>query len=697
MSRTGEVLATLLATLAASHAAMAGDQYPQFIEQGYRVDYMVGIGASGLAPLDIDGDGAQEVVFSALAGNAHLIAALDRQADGSFRIKHEHVVFPDDIVRILGRVEADQPRVLTVGRNGIVREYGGAPFAELRRFQTQPNALTAAIGDLDGDAEQDLVVLSSTAVLAYALSDGHLVRSHAAVGFTDMVLAQLDADPALEIVLTGDTTGRVLDGATSATEWEQPGGFGGSLAAGRFGSDGVERWAGAAWKQVDVYQPWKPAWSIAPMGFVRQVARVAERADSDLLVLDEYDALSVYEDGEKLRFRFLHEGTEISNMIGADVEGDGQNAIVFASSLSWTSYRSIGVLDIGTGQLLGEVFTDRGPYLETAVGDINGDDRQEVAAVTYQHGSRGTLVLFDLATGLPRWSSPYPWPSSESLFLPIVELIAVPRTNGGGSDLALLEQQGSLRFIDGVTLEQKWRTASAPLDSGTALALIDYDRDGIQDFVAGIRVGTSAGGQLRVLSGRDGTLLWQSVLMGGMFTNVTQVVVSDASAQGGPRQIIALLGYDLRAFDADTGLLNWTLDIGEAIVGHVSEGVSGPELIVGTSDGRLQFYDVGQAGVAPELLRQFTLPEPLNTVTALDDDVHLLLATTHDGLALIDGSTGESRAVSSAVSTFPTATRGAPSVFRHSPGSWQIIIGSDAGMYRFRLVLSESIFSDGLD
>lgn len=696
MDRASTVLSALLATLTTADMALAGDHYPQFVEQGYRIDYMVGIGTSGLVSLDIDGDSAQEVVFSALAGGEQFIAALDAQADGSFRITHERIVFPDDLFRILGRMEGSQPRIITLGRNGIVREYGGVPFFELRRFQTQPQAVAAALGDVDGDGQQELVVLTPTTVLAYALTDGHLVRSHAAAGFTELVLAQLDADPALEVVLTGENVGRVLDGATAAIEWEQPGGFGRWLTAGRFGPGGTTSWAGATWSGATVYRPWAAVWTIPSLEGIRRIASAADGPTADVLVVDEYgSALSVYDTNQQLRFRFVNDGLETSSIVGADVDGNGRNAIVFASSKSWLSIRSMGVLDGDTGQLLDEVFTDKGPYLKTVIGDFDGDGRQEIAATASPYESRFELALFDLATGLPKWTSTYSWPPTQPLSSPIADLVTVPK--GKGSDLALLDRRGNLRFIDGTTLEQTWWVPSPPGVAGEALALIDYDQDGTQDFVVGNRIGISAGVQLRVLSGRDGALLWQSVVMGGMFTSANQVVVADASAHGGRRQLIAVLNDGVRAYDADTGLLDWILDAGGATVSHVNEGVTGPELVVTTPDGQLQFYDAGHAGAEPVLLRQFTLATPLRTLTALDDDVRLLLATTRNGPLLIDGGTGEIRASSLPISAFSTSSAAPPSVFRQSPNTWQIAVGTEVGMYRYRLVMEETIFADGLD
>lgn len=692
-------LAAMWAALFSPAAALAGNDYPQLLEQGYRIDAIGNIGANGLTAVDIDGDGADETVFGAWAGGGQqILAVLDAQADGSFRIAHERVVFPDDIVRVLSHTEGGQPRILTVGRNGVVREYGAVPFVELRRFQTQAQALTAALGDLDADGHQELVVLTPAGVLAYALGSGQLVRTLAGSGFQDMVLAQLDADPALEIVLTGNDTGRVLDGATSAVEWERPGGFGQMLTAGRFGPGGAMRWAGASGNGIVVYEPWSPSWLTYPPGGVRVLAHAADGPASDVLAISDYrNALSVYEPDQSLRFEFFNNGSSISSMIGADIAGDGRHAIVFASGETSSVDRSLGVLDVETGQLLGEFVSTNGPYLKTAIGDVDGDGRPEIVAIANQFTGARAVTLFDLATGSLKWTSPYVWPSTRPLTSTLFGVALTPRAQGTGSDVVLLDRHGSVRVIDGRTLETVLWIAGSNGESAADLALIDYDGDGTQDFVLGLQVGAASGAQIKVISGRDGTVLWRSVLMGGSSTSMSRVMVTGASATGDRRRLIAVLSDGLRAYDADTGVLEWALEATYQAVGYARNGANGPELIASGEGGRLQFRDMSIPGVTPPLLREYVLPASIEAVAALDEDVRLLLAATAEGMLLIDGTTGDIRARSPSMTPFSTWVDAPLSVVRQSDSAWQVVTGTDTALYRHRVVLDEAIFSDGLD
>ena len=73
-------------------------------------------------------------------------------------------------------------------------------------------------------------------LVAYSLTSGAQLWS-APVGtsyYASLHVAQLDADPALEIVLSG-MPGTIVDGATRATEWAYKDGFAQLLEHGRFG------------------------------------------------------------------------------------------------------------------------------------------------------------------------------------------------------------------------------------------------------------------------------------------------------------------------------------------------------------------------------------------------------------------------------------------------------------------------------
>src|SRR4029079_10635585 len=114
------------------------------------------------------------------------------------------------------------------------------------------------VADIDADGRLEAVLGSSDnfaqngQIFAVDLLTGAPEWSRSSAGA--IALANLDADPALEIVL-GAAPGRVLDGATGALDWEYPGGFGRSVAAGRFLAGGAPGFvAGAEFQQLTGYQ-----------------------------------------------------------------------------------------------------------------------------------------------------------------------------------------------------------------------------------------------------------------------------------------------------------------------------------------------------------------------------------------------------------------------------------------------------------
>src|SRR5690606_22355222 len=91
----------------------------------------------------------------------------------------------------------------------------------------------------------------------------------------DLMLAQLDADAALEIVAAA-TPGVVIDGATQAIDWSWPAGFGAYLAPGHFQpGGGVQFVAAETWFRFTVFQsaPWQALWQ-AELGDIEAIHAV---------------------------------------------------------------------------------------------------------------------------------------------------------------------------------------------------------------------------------------------------------------------------------------------------------------------------------------------------------------------------------------------------------------------------------------
>lgn len=244
---------------------------------------------------------------------------------------------------------------------------------------------------------------------------------------------------------------------------------------------------------------------------------------------------------------------------------------------------------------------------------------------------------------------------------------------------------GRILVVDGTTLQQTLRIDNLALRDVSDLALVDYDGDGVEDFV--VVSDDFSTSTIDVFSGVNGAHLWHSPAMAG---RALQMLIVERSER---TELVAVFGNGLRAYDRITGLLNWWL-AADASTGaaYVENGVQGAEIVTLSREGNLAFHDAGTR----MLLRTRTVPAPVSAAAALDGDIQTLIVASGGKLLLINGATGQNLAESAPFPLF--RMEGAHlSLRRESSEAWTIVSGTQAALYRHRLVLGEHIFTSGFD
>jgi len=690
-------------------AGSAGASFPSLDPVDRRMDFMPHPGNGQLLAADLDGDGVAELVLDGspwATGSPPpfpAVLAVLRHTPAGYDVAPARVLpVSAPTARLLRHRVGGVDQVVVVDQEGMVREYRGLDLEQVSAFPIATGAQSAAVGDVDADGHDDLVVLTATELHTYVLSDGRPVRSYAVSGCYDLALAPLDADPALEIILAGCVPGLVLDGATHATDWSYIDGFGVRVAVGRFGDATSHQWLGAErWYSYTVFRgaPWSPLWSGKARLDISAVAagRLAGSTRDMALIGDaQWGAVHVV-DGASGEERFAVQNSEngVRSIVTADLDGDQAAELAFNGGTSVITIAS-GV----DGQRLARIPMSRSPFQGAGYGDVDGDGRLELVTVTATEVA--TLATFDLTSGQRTWDSRWSDPIIALSIWRMSRSKAVLRkqTDGDGMDIVLGGEylgEGRLIVFDGVTKQIKlnlFSFSTPALRNMTIkdIALMHYDGDGVEDLVLAVYDTSLSKVALQVISGADGALLWRSVSMGDGTTTIHQVVPIEDPITPGRGLLVAALSDSVRAYDRTTGLLSWVIPLANAGIAHIVSGESDGELAVFSSSGEVRFFDLNTLAQ----LRQFTLPGPLRTLHAVNGDLRRLLVATADQLMLIDGLTGVTSALSQALDDFPE-TGAYLSVVPLGGDAWEVASATELALYRHRLRLSEALFDDGFD
>ena len=675
--------------------AMAGA--PQLDEIGRHAPGVSQGGPARIAIADFDHDGLDDIVVAARSGTA----LFQVYGQGAAGIESKQVVFVPDttLVRVLAVSVAGQPQLVTVADDGFVRRYAGWPLVEVHSFDAGGDpVLYAAAGDIENDGTLELVTGSgygSWTLRTHVLLDGEPRWSLTGPGqfSEDILLGQFDADPALEILVAG-SPGVVVDGATRATQWTYKDGFGDFIAPAHFQAAGGNQFVTAhGLGHVMAFQsaPWTPVWDVS-LGSVSALA-VAD-LDNDGIddVITAGGSLVSVIDGSTrtIRLSIPSQAYELSSVAAWDHDGDGQEGLVFGIGEGIVAEFSIvRLVDADDGTTLWNIPATQAPaYQGVAVRRHAGK-----TSLVYAFGGDsavGGWAQIDADSGASQWQSPAP----EDYLDPFEIRERPPLFVSGGARLVLTGDhwKAGARFIalDAQSHELAW-----VLDGNSTPALLDRR---ITD-AAEVAIGDAStivactrgddGKRLMLIDAETGTLTWASVAMtvGG-----TQCgVMAGSFSAGASPLVVAVLESSLRAYDPTTHVLAWTLPGAADGASLLERGIAAREFVV-FAGSELRFHDAASR----ELLRSFDLGMPVTAVRQVHGNIHGLVVAAGGHLLLVDGANGAVLSASDYLG-HDLASGNRIATTDLGGGYTLIAVGSEGGVFRYRLYTGDGIFDDGFE
>ena len=662
---------------------------------------------------DFDGDGLQDVVVLGSVNYSELIQVVGVQPGQGWKIKQ--VIIPEfsyayapDGSNLATWADKDGAHLL-YNRGRSFSEYAGWPLTLVRRIELgdSEHISDALVADVDNDGVFELITANNDwdhAVRAYSLITGSLLWETVNLSAYNSTLhvAQLDADPALEIVVTG-IPGAIFDGATHAIEWQYKDGLGPFVEHGRFGGSSP-RFASLG-NRLTMFQsqPWSPLWDFDNLNARSSAVSDIDGDQIDELIVssDNFPRSILAMDVQSQTVRSSFPENSALQIAAADFDGDPAKEIAIGRYAYYyeTPSNSFRVINATTGadEFVIPTFAP-GPYIAGGfISDAGAIDLIFGSGSSTNSGGNfaGTISRIDSSNGAIRWRT-----AADSTLnltrisnLQVASMIGQPQpvVLAAGTDSNFgYAQVVALRSSDGGVL---WRmnSSNSALPENVAvngMSAIDLDGDTLADSVL---VCTSEP-RLRLFNAADRSQIWSSVAMASDCRGVMQM------SSNGSKEFVAVLDGGLRAYDAETHLLSWSLPFWNGLTGatYLPRGVAGPELALFSNYSSIVFYDAETRS----FLRELEYPE-LGPIQAIAQptgaSVHDLLVSMKDKLYVVDGVTGTFSASSEGLG-IDVGRVNQLAIHDDVSGSVLIGAGSEVAVSTYRMSrFSDAIFSGGFE
>jgi hypothetical protein len=611
----------------------------------YYAAFGSGIGASNIVIGPISaGGGAPEIL---VGGNSNHDSGLDdfwqalryNPTTGNYDQIFVSPIYPQSyynaaVIRIgIANIIGDSnPEIVAMYNDGRIHIYDFATKKELGYIDTgHTDVQGLALSDLDGDGRAELLVTTLNTLLVYNGS-GDLLWQVAGAGGSDVVVGQMDNDPALEIATTN---GAVVDVGTHAVQWTRSGGFGAHLRLAPLPGENYQQLIGAVTEQAaNGY----PAYYVYAYDIARQLLRwsipstyridAVEVADVDndgtpeVILGDgtfnnnQSSTVHVHDlitQAQKWAINNPEHG--VTNIAVADVNGDGVVDLLWGAGGDLDKTAHLYVADTNNRHVINWQDLDlRGPFVGPAIGDLDGDGQPELVVCAYTQASNdysqsGVILVFDLATLTLRAVSP---PVVDGGATAIHDLKLRDVNGDGRMEIVIASEFGYgnagvieiYSFDSSNAFTRIWTNPTRPQYSPFSFVEVaDLDGNGTQEIIAGSTVTSSAApGSFVYIYDYPSTTPWTSVNFGA-FTGVTGLLVDDLDGNGS-KEIVALIsGRDLYTFDGPSRQLrNLRQGTGFTTLGN---RVSAAGLVTGDNAAVGHFLRYASNNYTENFLRQF--------------------------------------------------------------------------------------------
>ncbi|KAA3605520.1 MAG: VCBS repeat-containing protein [Planctomycetota bacterium] len=552
-----------------------------------------------------------------------------------FRQRYFSPLYEGGIDRLLtGDLDGDgRKEVVVLEGTGRVLLYSQENWQELGEFQSAASSslpLGMALADLQGDGSEEVVLCDQQNLYVYS-GDGQLRWQFAGAGGRDVVVAQMDLDPSLEIATT---SGAVVDATSQSLQWQYPNGFGVEVEAADLDGDGMaEIVAMEEWDRVyafDVDQQWGK-WSI-PNFDNGAIALADVDGDGQVEVLlgdGQWGDIQGFDGNDlSLEWSISNPDHGTTDIAVADLDGDGKNEVLWGAGATSTGADHLHVGDWASQVLTWSSVHLDGPFLGPLPGDLDGDGTEEWVAVSREsdagYGS-GRILVFDgqdlsLRGMSDQVGGGFSFEGIQALTLRDVDqdgdfeiLVGCDRLYDGLIEIYDFDAQNQFHL--------QWSQNGNPSGSSfTSLDAVDVDGDGAMEILGGVRRTTTGapGVFLYVYDYATGNEEWHSLQMGDYWGSISDLTTGDLDGDGSLEMAAIVEGGDLYIYDGITRQLE-AMESGGYTTVEFRNRHTRPQLLLGHRDGSLSLRAF-ENGAFPEIGRRSVSQEAIDGVRQIPKD-----------------------------------------------------------------------------
>lgn len=485
--------------------------------------------------------------------------------------------------------------------------YSLATFQEVGRIRPVEELKDFTTADLTGDGIAELLILTEDGLKVFNAS-GVLLWSVTGPTGEDLVVAQMDDDPGLEIATT---SGHVIDAGTRTIQWTHDAGFGANLRTADIDGDSrAELIAAEAWYNIHAFDVEAKSlkWTFRTERDTSaiEIGNVDADPQPELLYGDyQHGSVHVLTLGEVQpvrKWRIATPDSGIPRIAVLDADQDGVAELIWSGGSNSTGEDRLNVVDPATQALEWQSTHLDGPFLGPVMGDVTGDGKPELVTASSESKSgysSGCILVFDPETLALRASSP---PFANGHSIRGVQNLKLRDIDGDGRQEIVMAGDRSYNglveiygFTDAGGFELEWQSAGDPSGSPyTQADVMDVDGDGNLEVVTtneSVHSG-SEGFYLRVIDLATKAVEWSSFLPGPA-KGANGLVVDDVDDDGMVEAVVALGSGGIRIFDLKSRLLEGFLG-GDCDVVVVRPEEAG--FIAGHRDGTIKHYSPDGAG-----------------------------------------------------------------------------------------------------